>query len=207
MTKGKSAAQLDSEIQQSLDLSKESTPPSPRVIRQMDQELKRLNLLYNLAASPEEKAIHKQKFDALALAHRDARQATRDAKTVRAKRDPTFVTGTNKFALVEFVLENGGSAVLPAHVRSTSQTHIKRCMMAGLLEPLNNGRGVHLTAAGKELVSDELIAMIERESKYQPRENTFVKDPEKRAELLEKDRAKHRAKIEKLEATLSNLRR
>lgn len=113
---------------------------------------------------------------------------------------PTFVTGTNLFALTQKVIENGPS--FSNRIEAVHRDHIKRCLDAGLVEPAGNQ--LRLTPAGKTAVGDALIAEINRKVEYRPIENAFV-PPEKRAEVLAKDRAKHAAEIDKLEVALASV--
>ena len=119
-----------------------------------------------------------------------------------AAHKPTFVTGTNLFALKEMVLEYGGPE-FPSRVPTVHAPHLKRTVQAGLVEVVGNK--ARLTPVGRDAVADALIQDIARERSWQPSENTFV-PLEKRAEILERDIATRDAKIAGLEAALSKIR-
>jgi hypothetical protein len=129
-----------------------------------------------------------------------ANDGLRAAQKVAAHK-PTYVTGTNLFALKEMVLEYGGPA-FPSRVPAVHAPHLKRTVAAGLVEVVGNT--ARLTSTGREAVADSLVNDIERERKWQPRENTFV-PLEKRAEVLARDVAAHEAKIARLEAVLTKI--
>ena len=129
-----------------------------------------------------------------------ANDGLRAAQNVAAHK-PTFVTGTNLFALKEMVVKYGPE--FSSRVPAVDAPHLKRTVQAGLVEVV--GSKARLTGAGREAVADALVKDIERESGWQPRENTFV-PLEKRAEILARDVAVHDAKIVQLEAALAKLR-
>ena len=128
-----------------------------------------------------------------------ANAGLRAAQKVAASK-PTYVTGTNLFALTEMVLDKGPE--FPARVPPVDAPHLRRTLDAGLLEIVGNK--ARLTDAGRIAVADELVKRIERESKWAPRENPFV-PAERRAELMAKDVAEHEAKVARLESTLAKL--
>lgn len=112
------------------------------------------------------------------------------------------LTGTNLFALAQMVLEHGPefSARMPA----VDVPHIKRTLALGLIE--QHGNTLRLTETGRELVERELEKDLARESSYTPSVSSVVR-PELRDEVLAREQAKHRAKIEKLERALARVRR
>jgi hypothetical protein len=115
---------------------------------------------------------------------------------------PKSITGTNLFALTDMVLQHGPE--FPSRVDATRAPHLKRCFQLGLIEAKNPST-MRLTPSGREMVADNLIRDIERESKYQPREHESVR-PDLRAEILERDRAVQRGKLADLERALAKLR-
>ena len=115
---------------------------------------------------------------------------------------PKSLTSVNLFALSNMVIEHGPT--FPARMEAVHRPHIKRAVDLGYAEMVNGS--IRLTAAGREIVADDIIQDIAREERYQPRENTLAA-PELRAELLERDRAVHQQKIGKLERALAKLRR
>jgi len=115
---------------------------------------------------------------------------------------PKSLTGVNLFALSNMVIQHGPT--FPARMDAVDRPHIKRAVDLGYAELINGS--IRLTDAGREVVADNLISDIAREERYQPRENTLAA-PELRAELLERDRAVHQQKLNKLESALAKLRR
>jgi hypothetical protein len=112
------------------------------------------------------------------------------------------LTGVNLFALTQMVLEHGPS--FPSRMAAVDAPHIKRTLALGLIEPRNGGM-LHLTEMGRELVAREIEKDLAREASRTPRVSSLVK-PELRDEVLEREQAKHRAKIEKLERALAKIR-
>lgn len=145
------------------------------------------------ATGEEQKAILQEEFKAAQLGLRSAEQG--------AAHKPAFVTGTNLFALTQMVLKHGPE--FSARVASVDAPHLKRCLAAGLIEV--EGARARLTSAGRVAVADEIINEIGRAERWTPRENTFVTSPEKRAELLAKDKREHAEKIQQLEQTLAKI--
>lgn len=145
-------------------------------------------------SSPEQRVLLQRQLDA-------ASDGLRAAQRVTALK-PTYVTGTNLFALKDMVLEYGGPE-FPSRVPAVHAAHLKRTVSAGLVEVVGNR--ARLTSAGREAVADALVKDIDRESGWRPRENTFV-PPEKRAEILARDVAAHEAKIRQLETALAKIR-
>lgn len=113
------------------------------------------------------------------------------------------LTGVNLFALKELVIAHGGPQ-FPNRVDATSVPHIKRTIALGLAEPVNGS--LRLTQAGRELVEREIEKDIQRVSSHTPRVSSIVK-PELRDEVLERERAKQAAELDKLERALAALRR
>lgn len=111
------------------------------------------------------------------------------------------LTGTNLFALTQMVIEHGPE--FPSRMAAVDAPHIKRTLALGLIEAKNGGT-LRLTEAGRELVGDEIIKDIERESRYEPSVSTLVK-PELRDEVLARERARRQAKLDRLERALSRI--
>ena len=120
----------------------------------------------------------------------------------KAPSKPKSLTSVNLFALSNMVIQHGPT--FPARMDAVDRPHIKRAIDLGYAELINGS--IRLTDAGREVVADNLISDIAREERYQPRENTLAA-PELRAELLERDRAVHQQKLNKLESALAKLRR
>lgn len=146
------------------------------------------------ATSEEQKTLLQEEFKAAQAGLRSAEQG--------AAHKPTYVTGTNLFALTQMVLKHGGPE-FPARVSAVDAPHLKRCVAAGLIEV--EGSRARLTSAGRDAVGDELVKEIGQAERWTPRENTFVASPEKRAELLAKDKREHAEKLQRLEQTLAKL--
>lgn len=111
------------------------------------------------------------------------------------------LTGTNLFALTQKVIEHGPT--FPGRMHAVDAPHIKRTLALGLIEPV--GGSLRLTEAGRELVEREIEKDLARESSYRPQVSSIVK-PELRDEVLAREQAKHRAKVETLERALAKLR-
>ena len=112
------------------------------------------------------------------------------------------LTGTNLFALTQMVAEHGPE--FPARMAAVDAPHIKRTVALGLVE--QRGGTLRLTEAGRDLVERELEKDLARETSYTPSAGSMVK-PELRDEVLAREQAKHRAKIDKLERALARVRR
>ncbi len=179
----KRSAQLDQEIREAL--SRVPKRPGIKTREQLDAEID-LVLAGGLPAERHEVAR--------ALGFRYPK---------RPPSKPKSLTGTNLFALAEMVIEHGPE--FPSRVHAVHHHHLKRALDLGYLEPASSST-VRLTPAGREVVGDAIVSDIERESRHQPRENTLV-SPEKRTEVLERERAAHRAKLDRLERALARLRR
>lgn len=143
-------------------------------------------------SDPEQRAILKRELEA-------ADDGFRAAQKVAAHK-PTYVTGTNLFALTKMVIEHGPE--FPSRVPAVDAPHLKRVYEAGLVEVVGNK--ARLTPAGRVAVADELVQDIARESSWRPTENPFV-PPEKRAEVLARDVAQHDAKLRRLESVLAKI--
>lgn len=143
---------------------------------------------------PEQRALLKRQLEA-------ASDGFRAAQSLAASK-PTYVTGTNLFALKETILAHGGPE-FSSRVPAVDVTHLKRTVAAGLVEVVGNK--ARLTADGRVAVADAIVKDIDRESSWQPQVNTFVEDPDKRAEFLARDIAEHKAKIARLEIVLAKL--
>ena len=113
------------------------------------------------------------------------------------------LTGVNLFALTQMVIDHGPE--FSSRMAAVDAPHIKRTLALGLIEAKNGGT-LHLTATGRELVEREIEKDLARAESYTPRVSTLVK-PELRDEVLAREQAQHRAKIEKLERALARLRR
>lgn len=146
-------------------------------------------------ADAQQKAVLQEEYKAAQVGLRAAEQT--------AAKKPSFVTGTNLSALTRLVVDHGGPE-FPNRIESVSIPHIKRTMAAGLVESVGNK--LRLTPTGREMVGDEIIKDIARESGWTPSENTFV-PVERRAAVLAKDVAEHNAKIKRLEDALASLKR
>ena len=111
------------------------------------------------------------------------------------------LTGVNLFALTQMVIDHGPT--FPQRMAAVDAPHIKRTLALGLVEPMNGN--LRLTEAGRELVEREIEKSLARESSYTPQVSSVVK-AELRDEVLAREQAKHRAKIEKLERALARIR-
>jgi hypothetical protein len=149
---------------------------------------------FHAASSDQQRALLQEEYKAAQLGLQHAGQV--------AASKPTFVTGTNLFALKEMVLDHGGPE-FPSRVEAVHAPHLKRCLAAGLIEVV--GAKARLTADGRAAVADLIVQDIDREAVWTPRENTFVPSAEKRAELLAKDVAEHATKVRRLEVVLAKI--
>lgn len=149
---------------------------------------------FQATSSAQERNLLQEEYKTAQIGMRSAAQG--------AAHKPTYLTGTNLFALKQLVLTHGGPE-FPSRVPAVDAPHLKRCVAAGLIEV--EGNRARLTPAGRVAVADELVKEIGQEERWTPRENTFVASPEKRAELLAKDVREHDAKIRRLEQTLAKL--
>jgi len=183
-------AQLNAEIVAALA---KGSPHPEATPSDWKKHLAAIKKRFYAATNEQQRALLQEEFKA-------AQQGLRATEQVAAHK-PTFVTGTNLFALKEMVVKHGGPE-FPSRVEAVDAPHLKRCLAAGLIEVVGNR--ARLTPAGRVAVADAIISDIERKSKYQPRENTFV-PADKRAELLAKDVAKHEAELRKLENALATL--
>jgi hypothetical protein len=120
----------------------------------------------------------------------------------RPQAKPKSLTSVNLFALTNMVIEHGPT--FPARMYAVDRPHIKRAIDLGYAESVNGS--IRLTEAGREVVADAIVHDIAREEQHPPRENTLAR-PELRAEILDRDRAVHQQKIDKLERALAKLRR
>jgi len=184
------SAQLNTEI--AVALAKGSPHPEATV-SDWKKRVAEIQKRARTTRDPGQRAILQEEFTAAQAGLRAAQQ------TMAVK--PTYVTGTNLFALKKLIVESGGRP-FSNRLHAVDQPHIKRTLDAGLVEL--RGNNLHLTSAGRTAVADEIISDIEKLNKYQPRENTFV-PAEKRAELLAKDVAKHEAELRHLEEALATL--
>lgn len=178
----KRSAQLDQEIREALD--RISKKPGLKTREQLDAEIDAI-LAGGLPAERYEVAQ--------ALGFRYPKKAPPKKMTL---------TGVNLFALTQLVIEHGPE--FPSRMTAVDAPHIKRTIALGLVESRNGT--LRLTETGRELVEREIEKDIARQSSYTPRVSSIVK-PELREEVLERERAQHRAKLEKLERALARLRR
>lgn len=185
------SAQLNTEIAAALA---KGSPHPEATVSDWKKRIAEIQKRARRESNPQQRAILQEEFNAAQAGLRAVQQTT------AAK--PTYVTGTNLFALTKLVVEHGGRA-FPNRLDAVDRPHIKRTLDAGLVEV--RGNSLHLTPAGRTAVADEIISDIEKKSKYTPRENTFVASAEKRAELLAKDVAKHEAELRQLESALATL--
>ncbi len=130
-----------------------STKDKPASVAAWKKRIAEIQKQARRESDPAERAILQT---SLTAAHDGLREAQRTAAM-----SPTFLTGVNLFALKEFVVDNGASAVLPARVDAGTAPHIKRCMQAGLLVPSGRG-GLALTPDGRKRVADEIVDDIAR---------------------------------------------
>jgi hypothetical protein len=145
------------------------------------------------ASSAQQKEMLQEEYKAAQLGLRSAQQVS--------AHKPSFVTGTNLFALTKMVVEHGGPE-FPSRVPAVDAPHLKRCLAAGLVEVV--GGKARLTPTGRSAVVDEIEKDLARERSFSPREDTFVL-AEKRAEILARDTARHEAKIRQLETALARI--
>lgn len=178
----KRSAQLDTEIREAL--AQIPRKPSLKTREQLDAEIDAI-LDGGLPAERHEVAS--------ALGFRYPKKAPSKKMTL---------TGTNLFALAQMVIEHGPT--FPSRMAAVDAPHIKRTVALGLVEPVNGS--LRLTAEGRGLVEREIEQTLAREQSYTPRVSPIVK-PELRDEVLAREQARHRAKIEKLEQALASLRR
>ena len=181
--------QLAAEIAESLDRGAPHPEATPADWKKRISEIQKRA---RVTTDTGERAALQHQLDA-------ASAGLRAAQKVAASK-PTYVTGTNLFALTEMVLDMGTE--FPARVHRVHAPHLRRTLDAGLLEIVGNK--AKLTDVGRVAVADELVKRIESESRWTPRENPFV-PADRRAELLAKDVTEHQAKIAKLESTLAKL--
>ena len=178
----KRSAQLDQEIREAL--ARIPKKPGLKTREQLDTEIDAL-LAGGLPAERHEVAQ--------ALGFRYPKKSPPKKMTL---------TGTNLFALTQMVIEHGSE--FPSRMAAVDAPHIKRTLALGLIEAKNGGT-LRLTETGREMVEREIEKDLARESSYTPHVSTLVK-PELREEVLERERAKRRAKLEKLESALARLR-
>lgn len=182
MAKKKRSAQLDAEIREAL--ARIPKQPGLKTREQLDAEIDTI-----LAGG-----LEAERYEiAHALGFRYPKKPPPSPKTL---------TGVNLSALVDMVIEHGPT--FPARMAAVDLPHIKRSLVLGYAELINGS--IRLTDAGREVVGDEIVHNIAREERSPPRENPFVR-PEMRAEILDRDRAVHQQKIDKLERALAKLRR
>jgi len=175
-------AQLDQDIREAL--ARISKKPSIKTREQLDAEIDAI-LAGGLSAERHEIAT--------ALGFRYPKKPPSKPKTL---------TSVNLFALTSMVVEYGPT--FPARMSATRLPHIKRAVDLGYAEIINGS--IRLTKAGREIVADEIVHEIDRAERHPPRENLLAR-AELRSELLDKERAKHRQNIDKLENALTKLRR
>lgn len=178
----KRSTQLDAEIREAL--AQIPKKPSIKTRAQLDAEIDAV-LAGGLAAERHEVAR--------ALGFRYPKKPPSKPKTL---------TGVNLFALANQVIEHGPT--FPARLAAVDRPHIKRAIDLGYAEPVNGS--IRLTEAGREVVADAIVQDIAREERNPPRENLLAR-PELRAEILDRDRAVHQQKLDKLERALAKLRR
>lgn len=178
----KRSAQLDQEIREAL--ARIPRKPGLKTREQLDAEIDAI-LAGGLAAERHEVA-----------------QALGFRYPKRAPPKKMALTGVNLFALAEQVIEHG--PVFPGRLAAVDAPHIKRTVALGLVEPTGTG-SLRLTPSGRELVEREIEQSLERERGREPHVSSLVR-PELRDEVLAREQAKHRAKIDRLEAALARLR-
>jgi hypothetical protein len=85
------------------------------------------------------------------------KQLNADIAGALGKPEPKVIhpTDTNKFALTELVIRNGGHSTFPNRIERVDAPHLRRCMAANLL--IANGRAtLSLTPAGIAVVLPRL---------------------------------------------------
>lgn len=112
------------------------------------------------------------------------------------------LTGVNLSALTEVVVEHG-SPEFPNRIERVHVPHIKRTIALGLVEPTSAGT-LRLTDTGRDLVKRELEKDLAREERHVPSVGSMVK-PELRGEVLARETARYRAKIDRLARALAAL--
>lgn len=185
----KRTSQLQDEIAAAIA---EGTPHPEATVADWKKLVSEIQRKARTTSGSEARALLQRQFEA-------ASDGLRAAQKIAAHK-PTFVTGTNLFALKEMVLKYGHE--FPSRVPAVDAPHLKRTLQAGLVEVVGNN--ARLTEAGRQAVADALVQDITRESRWQPSENTFV-PPEKRAEIFARDIAARDAKIKQLEAALAKI--
>lgn len=177
----KRSAQLDQEIREAL--ARIPKKPSLKTREQLDAEIDAI-LAGGLPAERYEVA-----------------QALGFRYPKKAPPKKMSLTGVNLFALTQMVIEHGPT--FPSRMAAVDAPHIKRTLALGLVEPV--GGSLRLTETGRELVEREIEKDLARETSHTPSVSSIVK-PELRDEVLAREQAKHRAKIEKLERALATVR-
>lgn len=180
----KRSAQLDQEIREAL--ARVPKNPQIKTREQLDAEIDAV-LAGGLPAERHEVAQ--------ALGFRYPKKAPPKKMTL---------TGTNLFALKEMVVEHG-SPVFPSRMAAVDAPHIRRTVALGLVEPVDGGAKLRLTEAGRDLVEREIEKDLARQRSYEPSVSSVVR-PDLRDEVLAKERAKHAAKIDRLERALAAIR-
>jgi len=184
--------QLDAEIAAALA---KGSPHPDATASDWKKLIASIKTRFHATTDPRQKEIFQEQYKAAQLGLRAAGQT--------AAMKPSYVTGTNLFALTQLVIAYGGPE-FPNRLAAVDRPHLKRCLEAGLVETAGNK--LRLTPAGRLMVADALVQDITREGAWKPKENTFV-PLEKRAALLAKDVAKHDAHLRHLEEALASLSR
>ena len=182
--------QIVSEIAAALAKGSSHSEATPADWKKLIADIKQR---FYTASSAQQKEMLQEEYKAAQLGLRSAQQVS--------AHKPSFVTGTNLFALTQMVVEHGGPE-FPSRVPAVDAPHLKRCLAAGFVEVV--GSKARLTPTGREAVADALVKDIARERSYPPKVDTFVL-AEKRAEILARDVAKHEAKIRQLETALARI--
>ena len=112
----------------------------------------------------------------------------------------TVATSTNRFALGEIVIRNGGATVFPNRIEATERTHLKRCIAAGLLTVADRAH-LALTPAGVKTALRELRD-AERRALTPSRNDPDPSDPRP---AVQAEVARRRRKIEALATAIDRL--
>lgn len=187
--------QLDADIAAALA---HGAPHPEATVSDWKKHIVAIKARFHKATSEQEKAIIQEEYKAAQLGQRAAEKAT--------AMKPSFVTGTNRFALKSLAVKYGGPE-FPNRLEATDVPHIKRTVAAGLAEVV--GGKIRLTPAGREVVADEIIQDIEHENKWTPRQLMIVPglSESQHAAVVAQAVAKHDAKVQRLENTLAAMRR
>jgi len=129
-------------------------------------------------------------------------EGLRVAKEAPEKTAPE-VTHLNLFALVEYVIAQGG-ATMSARVPVGDAPHLKRCIPS-LVVPYGKGQ-LRLTAEGRKVVGDDLVRKLEKELAWQYRPSGYPGvTPQGEAAARERETTKHVQRLAALERAVDSV--